>query len=62
MAVRTGNGTDGIRREADSVGTLDGKIAEVTIWWRPLPAGVALQRSLADALGMQPWELRTEAE
>jgi SnoaL-like domain len=40
----------------------DGKIAEVTIWWRPLPAGVALQRSLADALGMQPWELRTETE
>ena len=37
----------------------DGKIAEVTIWWRPLPAGVALQRNLADALGMQPWELRT---
>jgi SnoaL-like domain len=40
----------------------DGKIAEVTIWWRPLPAGVALQRNLADALGMQPWELRTETE
>ena len=38
----------------------DGKIAEVTIWWRPLPAGVALQRNLADALGLQPWELRTE--
>ena len=40
----------------------DGKIAEVTIWWRPLPAGVALQRNLADALGMQPWELRTNGE
>ena len=40
----------------------NGKIAEVTIWWRPLSAGVALQRNLADALGMQPWELRTEAE
>jgi SnoaL-like domain len=39
----------------------EGKIAEVTIWWRPLPAGVALQRNLADALGMQPWELRTDA-
>ena len=37
----------------------DGKIAEVTIWWRPLPAGVQMQRHLADALGMQPWELRT---
>jgi hypothetical protein len=36
----------------------DGKIAEVTIWWRPLPAGVELQRVLADVLGMQPWELR----
>jgi hypothetical protein len=46
----------GVRLDAD------GKIAEVTIWWRPLPAGVALQRNLADALGMQPWELRTEAE
>jgi hypothetical protein len=32
----------------------DGKIAEVTIFWRPLPSGVALQRNLADALGMQP--------
>jgi hypothetical protein len=40
----------------------DGKIAEVTIWWRPLPAGVGLQRSLADALGMQPWELRTNGQ
>ena len=37
----------------------DGKIAEVTIFWRPLPDGVALQRNLADALGTQPWELRT---
>jgi hypothetical protein len=35
----------------------DGKIAEVTIWWRPLPAGVQMQRHLADALGMRPWEL-----
>jgi hypothetical protein len=40
----------------------DGKIAEVTIFWRPLPAGVALQRTLADSLGMQPWELRTNGE
>ena len=40
----------------------DGKIAEVTIFWRPLPSGVALQRNLADALGMQPWELRTDVE
>ncbi|BBY67214.1 hypothetical protein MHEL_54570 [Mycolicibacterium helvum] len=37
----------------------DGKIAEVTIWWRPLPSGVQMQGHLADALGMQPWELRT---
>jgi hypothetical protein len=37
----------------------DGKIAVVTIFYRTLPAGVALQRNLADALGMQPWELRT---
>ena len=40
----------------------DGKIAEVTIWWRPLPAGVEMQQHLADALGMQPWELRTHGE
>jgi hypothetical protein len=40
----------------------DGKIAEVTIWWRPLPAGVEMQRHLADALGTQPWELRTNEE
>ena len=40
----------------------DGKIAEVPIWWRPLPAGVAAQRNLADALGMQPWELGTNGQ
>jgi hypothetical protein len=40
----------------------DGKIAEVTIFWSPLPDGVALQRKYADALGMQPWELRTNGE
>jgi hypothetical protein len=40
----------------------DGKIAEVTIFWRPLPSGIALQRNLADALDMQPWELRTNGE
>lgn len=40
----------------------DGKIAEVTIWWRPLPAGVQLQRHLADALGMKPWELITHPQ
>jgi hypothetical protein len=39
-----------------------GEIAEVTIFWRPLPSGVALQRNLADALGMPPWELRTNGE
>ncbi|SBS76117.1 conserved hypothetical protein [uncultured Mycobacterium sp.] len=37
----------------------NGKIAEVTIWWRPLPSGVQMQRRLADALGMQAWELLT---
>jgi hypothetical protein len=35
----------------------DGKIAEVTIWWRPLPSGVQMQRHLAGLLGMNPWEL-----
>ena len=29
---------------------------------RPLPAGVELQGHLADALGTQPWELRTNEE
>ncbi|KAA0100054.1 hypothetical protein CIW49_08240 [Mycolicibacterium sp. P1-18] len=38
----------------------DGRIAEVTIWWRPLPSGVEMQRRLAGLLGMPPWELRTE--
>ena len=50
------NGMDYIKLDAD------GKIAEVTIFWRPLPSGVALQRNLADALGMQPWELRTNGD
>ena len=40
----------------------DGKIAEVSIFYRTLPAGVALQRNLADAIGMPPWELRTNEE
>jgi hypothetical protein len=40
----------------------DGKIAEVTIWWRPLPAGVQMQGHLAGLLGMQPWELLTHTE
>jgi len=37
----------------------DGKITEVSIFYRTLPAGVDLQRNLAEAIGMQPWELRT---
>jgi len=40
----------------------DGKIAEVSIFYRTLPSGVALQRNLADAIGMQRWELRTDGE
>jgi hypothetical protein len=40
----------------------NGKIAEVTIWWRPLPSGVEMQRHLSAALGMPPWELRTNGE
>jgi SnoaL-like domain len=50
------NGMDYIRLDAD------GKIAEVTIWWRPLPAGVHMQGHLAGLLGTQPWELRTNGE
>jgi SnoaL-like domain len=40
----------------------DGKIAEVTIWWRPLPAGVQMQGHLAGLLGMRPWKLLTDKE
>ena len=40
----------------------DGKITEVTIWWRPLPAGVDMQGQLASLLGMQTWTLRTDTD
>jgi len=40
----------------------DAKISEVSIFYRTLPAGVALQRNLADVIGMPPWELRTNGE
>jgi SnoaL-like domain len=39
----------------------DGKIAEVTIWWRPLPTAVEMQGHLAPLVGMQPWELHTRS-
>jgi len=39
---------------------LNAKIAEVSIFYRTLPDGVALQRNLAQAIDMQPWELRTD--
>jgi hypothetical protein len=48
------NGMDYILLDAD------GKIAEVTIWWRPLPSGVEMQGRLAGLLGMEPWKLITE--
>jgi hypothetical protein len=48
------NGMDYILLDAD------GKIAEVTIWWRPLPSGVRMQSHLAGLLGMQPWQLVTD--
>lgn len=50
------DGMDYIRLDAD------GKIAEVTIWWRPLPSGVQMQGHLAGLLGMQPWKLLTNGE
>jgi hypothetical protein len=50
------NGMDYILLDAD------GKIAEVTIWWRPLPSGVQMQRHLAGLLGMRPWQLRTDTD
>ena len=37
----------------------DGQIAEVSIFYRTVSSGVALQRNLADVIGMQLWELRT---
>lgn len=40
----------------------DGRIAEVTIFWRPLPSGVQMQRHLAGDLGMTPWELLTDTQ
>jgi hypothetical protein len=40
----------------------DGKIAEVTIFWRPLPSAVEMQRQFAPLIGMVPWELRSEGE
>jgi SnoaL-like protein len=50
------NGMDYIELNAD------GKIATVTIWWRPLPSGVQMQRHLAGLLGMEAWELLTDME
>ncbi|OBJ50888.1 nuclear transport factor 2 family protein [Mycobacterium sp. 1423905.2] len=47
------DGMDYIRLDAH------GKIAEVIIWWRPIPSGVQMQRHLAGHLGMKPWELST---
>ncbi|BBX85429.1 nuclear transport factor 2-like protein [Mycolicibacterium aubagnense] len=37
----------------------DAKIAEVSIFYRTVPDGVALQRNLAQAIDMPAWELRT---
>ena len=50
------DGMDYIRLDSD------GKIAEVTIFWRPLPSGVQMQGRLADGLGMQPWKLLTHTK
>lgn len=40
----------------------DGPIAEVSIFYRTLPAGVALQRNLSEVTGMPAWELRTNEQ
>jgi SnoaL-like protein len=50
------NGMDYILLDAD------GKIAEVTIFWRPLPTAVEMQGHFARLIGRQPWELRTKGE
>ncbi len=47
------DGMDYIRLDAD------GRIAEVTIFWRPLPSAVEMQGRFAPLLGMPPWALRT---
>ncbi|OBI03662.1 hypothetical protein A5715_07755 [Mycolicibacter heraklionensis] len=39
-----------------------GRIAEVTIWWRPLPSGIRMQNHVAHLLGMPPWDLVTQAQ
>ena len=49
----TVDGMDYIRLDAD------GKIAEIIIFWRPLPSAVEMQARLATRSGSQPWELRT---
>ena len=40
----------------------DGLIDEVSIFYRTLPAGVALQRNLSEVTGMPAWELRTNEQ
>ena len=40
----------------------EGKIAEVTIWWRTIPDAVEMQRAVCGIWGVEPWELRTGTE
>jgi len=40
----------------------DGKIAEVTIFWRPLLSAVEMQGRLAPLVGMEPWHPLTKGE
>lgn len=40
----------------------DGLIAEVSIFYRTLPSGVALQRNLSEVTRMPVWELRTNEQ
>jgi len=40
----------------------NGRIAEVTIFWRPLPSAVEMQGHLAPLVGMEPWKLLTKGE
>jgi hypothetical protein len=50
------NGMDYARFDAD------GKIAELSVLWRPVPSAVEMQGHIAQFLGVQPWELRTKGE
>jgi hypothetical protein len=52
----------GVATFAQDRAAFESFLAGVTIFWRPLPSAVEMQRHLAHVAGTQPWELRTNAE